>query len=148
VHAERVREHARAHGNVTLLGSQPRSALGDLLAAADVHVLPLRPAVEGLLFPSKLAGMLAAGRPVLFIGSPTGSIARQVLDRGIGWVAGHDPREIRAALAEILGSRPRLEGMGERARRLFEERYSKAPAMAAWTDVVRGVRRRAAVTAA
>ncbi len=47
---------------------QPAELLSDSLAAADAHFVSLLPALEGLIVPSKLYGILAAGRPVVFIG--------------------------------------------------------------------------------
>ena len=41
----------------------PREKLGDALAAGDVHLVTLRPRIPGLLVPSKIYGILAAGRP-------------------------------------------------------------------------------------
>lgn len=51
--------------NVTLLPLQPLARLGDLLNAADIHLLPQRAGAADLVMPSKLTGMLSSGRPVL-----------------------------------------------------------------------------------
>ena len=44
------------------------------LNVPDVHLISLLPAMESLIVPSKCYGILAAGRPVLFIGDPEGEI--------------------------------------------------------------------------
>ncbi len=49
---------------------QPREALADSLSAADVHLTSLLPELEGLIVPSKIYRILAAGRPAIFIGDP------------------------------------------------------------------------------
>jgi glycosyltransferase involved in cell wall biosynthesis len=54
---------------------RPRVALADALAAADVHLACLLPNLEGLIAPSKIYGILAAGRPAVFIGDPDGEVA-------------------------------------------------------------------------
>src|SRR5262245_3258216 len=54
---------------------QPRDRLADSLSAADVHIVSLRPALEGLVVPSKFYGIAAAGRPTIFIGDKDGEIA-------------------------------------------------------------------------
>jgi colanic acid biosynthesis glycosyl transferase WcaI len=51
--------------NVTWLTLQPLDRLNDLLNMADIHLLPQRTNVADLVMPSKIAGMLASGRPVL-----------------------------------------------------------------------------------
>lgn len=62
---------------------------GDLdahLASADVHLVSLRPEWDGTMVPSKLQGVFAAGRPVIFIGSASSSIGQWVLESGGGWL--------------------------------------------------------------
>jgi colanic acid biosynthesis glycosyl transferase WcaI len=55
---------------------QPPELLSDSLAAADVHLVSLPPALEGLMVPSKIYGIPAAGRPTTFIGATDGDLAR------------------------------------------------------------------------
>ena len=65
--AARPRLERRLAGcaNVTLLPLQPEASLNALLNAADVHLLPQRAEAEAFALPSKLAGMLASGRPLV-----------------------------------------------------------------------------------
>jgi len=51
--------------NTRVIPLQPFNRLGDLLCAADVHLLPQSLEAEDLVLPSKLSGMLASGRPVV-----------------------------------------------------------------------------------
>lgn len=51
--------------NVRFLDLQPASNLNALLNMADIHLLPQRRGAADLVMPSKLAGMLASGRPVV-----------------------------------------------------------------------------------
>ena len=50
--------------NIRFLPLQPADRLNDLLNMADLHALPQDKGAADLVFPSKLAGMLASGRPV------------------------------------------------------------------------------------
>jgi glycosyltransferase involved in cell wall biosynthesis len=68
------------------LPSQPRARLGELLGAADAHLVSQRVETEGVLFPSKFYGAVAAGRPVIFVGARSSEMGRQVLDDGLGTV--------------------------------------------------------------
>ncbi len=63
---------------------QPRERLADSLAAADVHLASLLPSLEGLIVPSKMYGILAAGRPCIFIGDVDGEIARLLREAQCG----------------------------------------------------------------
>ncbi len=58
------------------------------LLAADVHLASLEEGWEGVMVPSKLQGVFACGRPVVFVGPAGSSIARWVRDSGGGWVVG------------------------------------------------------------
>lgn len=51
--------------NVRFMDLQPLERLGELLAMADIHLLPQRADAADLVMPSKLTGMLASSRPVV-----------------------------------------------------------------------------------
>ncbi len=46
---------------------QPRERLSESLSVADVHLVSLDPKFEGLVYPSKVYGIRAAGRPLLWL---------------------------------------------------------------------------------
>ncbi|HUS25379.1 MAG TPA: glycosyltransferase family 4 protein, partial [Candidatus Binatia bacterium] len=73
---ERVRLAATGLRGWSFLPYQPRARLHESLGAADVHLVTLEPALEGLIVPSKVFGILAAARPCVFIGDPDGEVAR------------------------------------------------------------------------
>ena len=70
------------------------------LQTADVHLASLEPAWDGTMLPSKLQGIFAAGRPVIFTGSKTGSMGQWILESGAGWVC--EPGDIEAHRQAIL----------------------------------------------
>lgn len=51
--------------NVMFLPLQPKCIFPDMLAAADVCLVPQKKNVSDIFFPSKLVGIMAAGRPVI-----------------------------------------------------------------------------------
>jgi colanic acid biosynthesis glycosyl transferase WcaI len=73
------------------LPGQPRNRLGAVLATADANVVSQLPASDGLLMPSKFYGIVAVGRPVIFIGSRTSEIGRAVAENNLGAVLPPDP---------------------------------------------------------
>ena len=64
--------------NVRLHPYQPSELLPQTLSAADIHLISLRPEMEGLIVPSKFYGIAAVARPAIFIGSSQGEIARLI----------------------------------------------------------------------
>jgi len=81
---------ARQLNHVFFQPAQPREKLGEALALPDLHLVTLRAGCEQFVFPSKLYGIAAAGRPVLFIGPPKSEIATLVKSGGFGFAV---PRE-------------------------------------------------------
>lgn len=112
---------------------QPRERLSESLSAADVHLVSLQPALEGLIVPSKFYGALAVGRPLLYIGARDGDLARLILDHDLGFViAPGDSTGLATAIAELASDRGRAEAMGARGRALYDEQFAPQLALAAW----------------
>jgi len=130
-----LRDLFAGHGiaNVRFRPYQPREHLGWSLTVPDLHLVSLKPACEGLVMPSKLYGILAAGRPIAFIGDPEGDAARLVREADAGLIAA--PGNI-AGLAEAIralrADPARLAELGANARRAYEHRFSKDASLDAW----------------
>jgi glycosyltransferase involved in cell wall biosynthesis len=65
--------------NVRFLPVQPKEQLYACLAAADLHLATMRPELCGLVVPSKVYGILAAGCPCVFLG-PRASEAAKLIE--------------------------------------------------------------------
>lgn len=127
----------RGLDNVRFQEYQDRARLHESLSVADVHLVSLNPALEGLVFPSKLYGIFAVGRPTLFVGDVDGEIARILREAACGWAVGVGRgRELAAAIRKIAQEASLREAMGRNARRLLEQRYDRKRAVAAWKDVL------------
>jgi glycosyltransferase involved in cell wall biosynthesis len=130
---------ARERGlqNIRFLPYQPRARLGDSLAAADVHLVSLLPGLEGLVMPSKFYGILAAGRPVFFIGDSDGEIARVLRVHPCGMViAPGASGDLVKAIHGLQAAAKERESMAEIARRLAVGRYSAAAAQRRWSALL------------
>jgi len=126
--------------NFLFLPYQTREGLGPSLAAADVHVACLLPALEGLVVPSKFYGILAAGRPVIFIGDPDGELSRVILSSGCGGVvATGDGASLVAEIRRLKTQPDMLRTTGERSRRLFDDKYTLDIAVGKWVALLRGL---------
>lgn len=133
--ADALRDSVRAEGldSFHFQPFQPAQLLSDSLAAADVHFVSLLPALEGLILPSKIYGVLAAGRPTLFVGDPEGDLARMLRDHDCGiTVAVGDSARLAAELLGLRDSPARLASMGANARELGLARYTSEHAVADW----------------
>jgi colanic acid biosynthesis glycosyl transferase WcaI len=116
---------------------QPFDRLALSLSVPDLHLVSLKPELEGLIVPSKFYSVLAAGRPVLFVGDPKGEIARQVEEAGCGRVfpvGAH--AELAAAIRELADRPAQVAEMGERARALWASRFQRKHALATWQDLL------------
>lgn len=126
--------------NFRFLPYQPRETLADSLAAADVHLATLLPQLEGLIVPSKFYGILASGRPTLFVGDPDGEVPRVIRATGCGVaVATGDPDALVAAIGFLRAYPGRARDMGRAARALFEGRYTRAAAFERWRELLHDV---------
>jgi glycosyltransferase involved in cell wall biosynthesis len=81
----RVRAEKIGNQRVRFLPYQPRGELALSLAAADLHVVSMHERIIGCLCPSKLYGILAAGRPVLAIAPPETDLYQTVERHQLGW---------------------------------------------------------------
>lgn len=131
--------------DVRYLDYWPREALKYSLSMGDVHLVTMRVDMAGLVVPNKLYGVMAAGRPVVLVGSRRSDTARIIEREAIGYVL--DPSEsgaeTTARLVEaIRGLRedPDLRhAMGARAREAFLARYERDVTCARWEEVIREV---------
>ncbi|MDX2306634.1 MAG: glycosyltransferase family 4 protein [Hyphomicrobium sp.] len=136
---ERLRSEVEQRGltSVTFRPYQPRERLAESLSVPDVHLISLRPELEGLIVPSKYYGIAAAGRPAIFIGDPDGEIAR-LLDRtGTGFSVPEGDAGRLVDVIRQLAREPDMSGaMGTRARAAFLAHYDLPQAVAAWTALL------------
>lgn len=69
--------------NLCFAPLQPKARLPELLALADIHLLPQLPAAAQVVMPSKLTNMLASGRPVVATANAGTALAREVEGAGL-----------------------------------------------------------------
>jgi glycosyltransferase involved in cell wall biosynthesis len=108
-----VETFAAAHPStrVQVLPYVPQEDVTASLAAADVHLVSLRSAWQGLIVPSKLQTAFTLGRPVIFVGPRENEVADWVLASGGGWVVDED--DVRGLLKAVASA----SDPAERARR-------------------------------
>ena len=103
--------------NVRFLPYQPKAALHDSFASADAFLVSLKAGIEGYIVPSKLYGILAAGRPYIAAVDPSCEVATIARDYGCGVLAAPgDPDALAAAIATLYDDPATTRAMGGRAR--------------------------------
>jgi glycosyltransferase involved in cell wall biosynthesis len=123
--------------NVRLHPYQPRDCLAEVLGAADIHLISLRPELEGLMVPSKFYGITAAARPAIFIGSTQGEIAQLIEETKCGiTVETGDSEALLACIVDLAKNPALIRAIGARARSAFEAQWDKRHALAKWQTVI------------
>lgn len=110
--------------NVRFLPHAPREQLGTNLARGHVGLVTQKPACAGSVVPSKVYGLMAARRPVLFIGPREATPARIIEKSGCGWRIDCGDVNGLVSLLEILNAhRELVREAGTRGRAAFADRY-------------------------
>jgi glycosyltransferase involved in cell wall biosynthesis len=114
---DRLELSARESSNVRFLPFRPAAEIPYVMAAGDVHIVTVKRGLEGVVVPSKLFSILAAGRPVLVVAPEQCDTVRIVRANQCGLAADpDDPAAVAAALRKLRSDPALLEGMGRRAR--------------------------------
>lgn len=93
---------------------------------ADCHIGLVTQTVEslGAVVPSKVYALMAAGRPILFIGPRQATPTRVIGEFSCGWQVDPGDADTLAALLKLLAASPQLvEEAGARARKAFVAQY-------------------------
>jgi colanic acid biosynthesis glycosyl transferase WcaI len=119
--------------NVIMRPYQPRSRLGELISLGDVHLVLVANGFEGLLLPSKFYGVMAAGRPTIYVGPDNSEVAQVIKDEDCGYVVRNgDCAGVVAAIRELQAVPTLALAQGSRGRRGLEDRWSFDRQCAAW----------------
>jgi glycosyltransferase involved in cell wall biosynthesis len=139
----------RGLSNVRFLSFAPKAALGESFASADLFIVSLQRGLAGYIVPSKLYGILAAGRPYVAAVEPTCEVASLTRAHECGVVVDPgDARQLADAVMAFRADRARTEQSGARARALalsFDRRVQVARYMDVFRSVVVPAARPAAV---
>ncbi len=121
---------ARDCGNVHFAEYQPIERLGEVLASADIHVVPLRAGLASSSVPSKTYSILAAGRPILAAIDLDTEIPRILVASGGGiTVPPEDVAKFTAALRWLVDQPELRVEMGNKGRQ-WVERHASPQAVA------------------
>lgn len=131
-----LEKRAAQLSNVRFLPFRPANEIPHVMVAGDMHVVTVRRGLEGVVVPSKLYSILAAGRPVMVVAPEESDAARIVREFGCGIVADpEDPLAVVAAVRNLREDNARLAEMGRRARQAAEK-YARVDELKRFVGVV------------
>jgi glycosyltransferase involved in cell wall biosynthesis len=119
--------HARGLRNTLFLPYQPKESLSVSLSAADLHLVSLQKGIAGLIVPSKVYGILAAGRPFVAAIEAESHAAQIVREHRCGIrVEPDSPEELKAAIVWAIDHPAELQKMGQRGREAAVKCFDRA----------------------
>jgi glycosyltransferase involved in cell wall biosynthesis len=127
-----------AADKVRFLPYQPRSLLSQSLSAASIHVVGLAKGLSGFVVPSRLYGVMAAGRPVIVSADADSETAQVVTEAGAGIVVPPgSPDRLAAAIRACRLGEYDLDEFGRRAREYVVRESDRSAAVASYERLLR-----------
>ena len=137
VRAAELHRAAATRSNLVVVDYQPPERVPEVLASADVHVVPLRAGLGASSVPSKTYSALAAGRPVIASIDGDTEVARVGLGAGAGLAVPPDDAGALIGAVEALADDPDGRArLGAAGRRWAEAWRSPEQIAATYADLV------------
>jgi colanic acid biosynthesis glycosyl transferase WcaI len=130
----KVQQHEM--NNVLFLPLQPRKALPEMLAAADISLVLQKRHVLGFNMPSKIPLLLASGRPIIASVPSCGTAAKAILQSGGGVVVEPEsPKDLAEAILKLYQNPEKMKILAETGHQFAIERYSSENAIAQYESL-------------
>jgi colanic acid biosynthesis glycosyl transferase WcaI len=129
---------AREAKNVRFLPFFPASKIPSVLAAADAHVITVKRGLEGVVVPSKMYGILAAGKPIVVIAPQETDAASLGAKFGFAVSADPDsPEEVTTAIRLLSVDDARVQNMGRAAQSVAPD-YDRVKELQKFVKIIEG----------
>ena len=103
--------------NIRFLNYFPSDKIASVLASADAHIVTIKRGLEGVVVPSKMYGILAAGKPIVAVAPKETDVVSLGQKQGFAAAADPDkPAELVSVIRELIGDATKLRALGEAAR--------------------------------
>lgn len=113
-HIESLAKEAK---NVRFLPFFPASKIASVLAAPDAHVVTVKRGLEGVVVPSKMYGILAAGKPIIAVAAEETDAASLGAKFGFAVSADPDsPEALAAVIFSLISDMNKVQNMGRTGR--------------------------------
>jgi colanic acid biosynthesis glycosyl transferase WcaI len=114
---EKLERASDGASNVRFLPFFPASKIPSVLAAADAHVITVKRGLEGVVVPSKMYGILAAGKPIVAVAPKECDVVSIGGEKGFAATADPDDRgEFERRVRELVRDPERIQQMGRAAK--------------------------------
>jgi colanic acid biosynthesis glycosyl transferase WcaI len=123
--------------NVLFVDMQPQQRLPEVIAAADVHLVPLKRGLARSSVPSKTYSILAGARPLIAAVDENSEIAHLVERAGAGVaIPPEDPEALTKTVRKMLERPDEVRRMGEAGRSFIEGWASPAAVAVAYEELL------------
>ena len=134
-HVENLSREAK---NVRFLPFFPAGKIPSVLAAPDAHVITVKRGLEGVVVPSKMYGILAAGKPIVAVApEETDAVS---LGAKFGFAVSADPdkpESVAAAIRLLVTDAKKLQNMGRAAQAVAPE-YDRVKELQKFVKIIEG----------
>jgi glycosyltransferase involved in cell wall biosynthesis len=131
----RLEELATGAANIRFLPFFPSSDIPSVLGAPDAHIVTIKSGLEGVVVPSKMFGIIAAGKPIVAVAAVGTDVATLGVRQGFAIYADPgNPDELAHAIRRIATDPAALAAMC-RASRKAAAQYSRASQL----KILRGI---------
>lgn len=113
--------------NLRFYDLQPIERLGELLATADIAIVPQKAGVKDLVLPSKIANLLASERPIIAAATSDTEFGKLITEAKCGvLIAPEDGDQLTAAILSMAGDPTGRATMGTNGRKYMLEHLTSA----------------------
>jgi glycosyltransferase involved in cell wall biosynthesis len=129
--------------NVRFLPFFPSSDIPSVLAAPDAHIVTIKRGLEGVVVPSKMFGIIAAGKPIVAVAAAETDVAALGLHHGFAIYADPtNPDELASSVRRLAADPAALVSMAQAAVQAAQQ-YSRAHELSTLQSIVEGLGARA-----
>jgi colanic acid biosynthesis glycosyl transferase WcaI len=135
---EHIEKLAKDAKNVRFLPFFPSEKITSVLAAADAHVITVKRGLEGVVVPSKMYGILAAGKAIVAIAPEETDAASLGAKFGFAISADPDsPESVTAAIRSLVKDEAKVQSMGRAARAVAPD-YDRVKELQKFMKIIEG----------
>ncbi|QPF87122.1 WcaI family glycosyltransferase [Bradyrhizobium genosp. L] len=132
-HKARLVEMGAGRSRVHFLGLQSNERFNELMATADIHLIPQRAEAADLVLPSKLGAIFASGRPVIAMAGQGTGLAAEVEGAGLVIPPG-DSRALASAICRLSEDPAICAQFAAEGRSRSIERWDRQTIVRRWAD--------------
>lgn len=131
-----IQSAAQGASNIRFLDYFPASKIPSVLEAPDAHLVTVKRGLEGVVVPSKMYGILAAGKPIVAVAPKETDVVSLGRAQGFAVAADPDqPAELVDVIEEMLSDMNKLRTMGDAARAAARA-YDKVAELQKFTKII------------